>query len=76
MANNRMKFIRICTINFEQVAEPIDPPFYLDYGYQSSFVFTVTDTSGVTVTSYGTIFTGMTDWRFIDTNNIINYNMS
>ena len=42
----------------------------------SSFSGTIPDTSGLTVTQFGTIYTGMVDWTIDDTNSVLNYNMA
>lgn len=71
-----MKWIRICSINYEKVATDISAPYYLDMGVLTSRSGTLSDTSGVVVTETGTIWTGMTDWQLSDANSILDYNFS
>lgn len=76
MANNKVRWIRISTISYESIATTIDPPFYLELGFFNSLQATVPDSSGIAVSSMGTIFSGMTDFLIVDTNNVFDYNMS
>jgi hypothetical protein len=45
-------------------------------GILTSFSGNFPDTSGVTISQYGTIYTGMVDWLIDDSNSVLNYNMS
>jgi hypothetical protein len=69
-----MRFIRICSISYETVANSVNPPYYMDLGSLATFSTTIPDSSGLTVTSYGTVFCGMIDWIVDDSNSILNYN--
>jgi hypothetical protein len=73
--NNRIRTIRICSYSYEAIANSVDPPFYIDLGVVSSFSGTLPDSSGLSVTSHGTVYTGMIDWMIDDSNSVLNYNM-
>lgn len=73
--NNRIRTIRICSYSYEAIANSVDPPFYIDLGVVNSFSGTFPDSSGLTISSYGTIYTGMVDWMIDDTNSVLDYNM-
>jgi hypothetical protein len=45
-------------------------------GIVVSFSGMIPDSSGLAISSYGTVFTGMTDWTIDDTNSVLNYNMT
>ena len=70
---NRMKWIRICSISYEKIATTISTPYFLDLGFLTGLSNTIPDTSGVTVSDLGTIFTGMTNWKINDINSVLNY---
>lgn len=75
-AKNGLRFIRILTINYESVISGASPPYYLDMGFRTTTAGTIPDSSGMTVSDYGTVIMGMTDWALSDTNAVLNYNMS
>ena len=45
-------------------------------GLLTSFANNFPDTSAVTVSQYGNIYTGMVDWYIDDSNSVLDYNMS
>lgn len=74
--NNRLKAIRMCSMSYETIATTIDPPFYLNMGVLSGFVGTIPDTSGLTVSAYDTVYTGMVDWTVNDANSVLDFIMT
>jgi hypothetical protein len=44
-------------------------------GVLNSFSGNFPDSSGLTISSYGTIYTGMVDWMIDDTNSVLDYNL-
>ena len=63
----------MCSISYEKVATVISAPFYLDMGFLPSLSDTISDSSGVTSQTLGTIWAGMTDWSISDANEKLNY---
>jgi hypothetical protein len=75
-ANNGMRFIRISIVNYENIPGLVSSPDYIDMGFLSTLSGSVPDSSGLGLTTTGTIMTGMTDWTLSDSFAVINYNMT
>lgn len=76
MANNGMRFIRIIVFDYEAVVTVISSPFFMDIGFGSALGGTVPDSSGLGLTTTGTIFLGITDLAISDYYSVMTYNMS
>ena len=76
MANNGMRFIRVVIFNYESIVASVDPPYYVDMGFTNSLSGSVSDSSGLGLTTTGTILTGITDFAASDANAILNYNFT
>ena len=75
-ANNRIKWVRICAMSYEKIATTIESPYFLDMGFMSDFGGTIPDSSGSSITTTGTIFTGMKDWGINDANSVLDYSLT
>ena len=75
-ANNKIRWVRLCTYSYQAVATTIDAPFFIDWGFLSSFSGSLPDSSGLTLTSTGTIYSGMVSWFIDDSNTVLNYNLA
>lgn len=71
MGNNGMRFIRFMIFNYETFITTISPPFYFDMGVGTNLGGTVPDSSGLSLTTTGTIFMGMVDWALVDSATIL-----
>jgi hypothetical protein len=49
---------------------------YLSIGFLSDYSGVIPENSGATISSMGTIYTGVTEWSVSDTNGVHNYNFS
>lgn len=76
MANNGMRFIRLVIFNYEAIVSSVNPPNYIDMGFGSGLTGSVTDSSGLALSTTGSIMTGVTDWAISDSNAILNYNLT
>jgi hypothetical protein len=76
MPNNGMRFIRIMVFNYEAVVTIISSPFFMDIGFGTALGGTVPDSSGLGLTTTGTIFLGITDMAISDFYSVMTYNMS
>ena len=74
---NALKWVRVCGISYETVATTISSPYFLDMGFLTDFAGSIPDSSAASsISTLGSIYTGMAGWMVRDTNYILDYSLT